>query len=90
MEKKYTPHEVGHMLLKSLYKMVKKALDSKVKEESQKIVQDIVDPNYVAEINPTEVPEAKQKVLWKKKDKGIEKLKKFKQGKYKESLKNKK
>lgn len=79
MDKKtYTPIEVATELKKSLYKMVKKALNSKdsYKEEAQAVVEDVLDPNYRADVNPSKIPSSKDGVLWK--SKGVKKLKKFK------------
>ena len=86
MDKKleYTSLEVVEELRKSLYKMAKKAFKNtsgnkkKYKVDAQKVVDDILDPNYIAQVKPDDIPQAKDGVLWKGKDKGIEKLKKFK------------
>lgn len=83
MEKKkeYTPLEVAEELRKSLYKMVKKAYKqtngnkNNYKEDAQKVVRDVLDPNFIAEVNPENVPETKDHVLWKGKDKDIKKAK---------------
>jgi hypothetical protein len=85
-KKEFTPQEVAEELRKSLYKMVSKSIrkSNKDKASAQKIVEDILDPNYVAEVNPEEVPDEKDGVLWKKKN-SIDKLKKFKKNKIEKS-----
>lgn len=75
--KKYTPQEVAEELRKSLYKMVKKTMENmKAKVDAKEVVEDILDPNFVAEIEDEEVPEEKDNVLWKGKKKN-KNLKKF-------------
>ena len=73
--KKYTQKESIDMLSKAMYKMMEKALAKKGKT----VVEDVLDDNYDAEIDPDKIPVAKPSVLWKKKktDKGVNKLKSF-------------
>jgi hypothetical protein len=82
-EKKYSLVEAGDILAKSMYKAMLKTLRSKKQKTiTDKIVEDIADPNYVAQVDPDEVPSKKDKVLYKGKsaksqEKGIKKLKTF-------------
>ncbi len=73
-ERTYTQIEVAEELRKSLYKMVKKTLNSgqkrKNKAKAKAIVADILDPNYIAEINPNAIPEDKTSVTNKAEKKG--------------------
>ena len=70
-EKIFTPIEVAEKLRKSLYKMVKKSIDSKKnRNKAKQIVADVLDPNYIAEVNPKDVPEDKTSVAWKSEKKG--------------------
>lgn len=67
-------------LIKSIYKAVWKSISQhkKNKKDTQEIIQDILDPNYVAEVNPKDIPPSKSGVLYKKnKEKGVKKLKKY-------------
>ena len=72
-------------MAKAIYKSVVKALKIKNKDDKKDtddIVRDIVDPNYVAQIDPDRLEQGKQKVLYKGKsaklqEKGIKKLKNF-------------
>ena len=64
-EKKYDKQYVNEQakkLAKSLYKSVKNKLVAK------QIVKDILDPDYVAEVDPVLVPKGKQPVMKKSKD----------------------
>ena len=85
--KTYNKEEIATELSKSMYKAVKKALNRK-KKDTQLIVEDVLDPNYMAEVDPDEVPDSKNSVIIKnnthkllKSDKnlskGIDKLKVF-------------
>ena len=72
-------------MAKAIYKSVVKALKLRNKEskkDAQEVVRDIIDPNYVAQVDPDRLPEGKEKVLYKGnpakvKEKGVKKLKKF-------------
>ena len=87
-EKIYTKEEVASQLTKSMYKAVKKAINSR-KDDTKKIVEDILDPDNVSEVDPDEVPtNAKIKVVHKSEEskslksdkhckKGVDKLKFF-------------
>lgn len=92
-EKLYTQSEVVDLLVKSMYKSVRKQLkkqDKRTKDEenTQKVVNDILDPNFVAEVDPDELPVQRDKVLYKSpksKDKGVAKLKDFSNKRRKQS-----
>jgi ATP-dependent Zn protease len=59
---------------KSIYKNILKAIKSEQnKETAEEIVDDIKDPNNLAEVDNQKIPSHKENVLWKGKDK----LKKF-------------
>lgn len=73
--------EVAKKIAKSMYKMVLKNI-KKNKKATNKVVQDILDENYIAEVDPDEIPGEKTKVLYKSNymksdEKGLGKLKKF-------------
>lgn len=50
-----------------------------VKKGKKTVVEDVLDSNYSAEVDPDKVPSSKPTVLWKKqgKQKGVNKLKSF-------------
>lgn len=81
----FTREELVDALAKSMYKNVKKALSAQGKEYARKahgnegkdVVEDILDDNYVAEAKE-KVPPKKSAQMYKSKEKGIDKLKKFK------------
>ena len=87
--KKYTEQEIQD-LKKALYKAILKSLKSGKKDIAQEIVRDVLDGNYVAEVDPDKVPASqKENIVNKSKsakthEKGVSKLKKFvkKKGKY--------
>ena len=72
-------------LVKSVYKSILKTLkDKKDKQDAKDVVEDVLDPNHVAEVDPDEVPSVKDKILYKKDaksskshEKGVKKLKKM-------------
>ena len=80
-------------VVKAVYKSILKTYQRrKRKKESQDIVQDILDENYVAEVDPDEIPPVKNSVInksvckicglegckcSKSREKGINKLKKM-------------
>lgn len=77
MENKEERHkEIAEKLAKSLYKMVEKSIKSK---QAKTVVQDVLDSNSEAEVDPDAIPTSKPSVLWKKDDKkkGVNKLKSF-------------
>ena len=53
--KTYNKEEMAAKLFKSMYKAVKKALNNK-KDDVKEVVEDILDPNYVAEVDPDKIP----------------------------------
>jgi len=53
-------------LVKSVYKSVLNSM--KQKKDAQKVVEDILDPNYTAEVDPDSIPPKKDAVLYKGKD----------------------
>jgi len=75
MEKTYNKEEIAEKLSKSMYKAVKKALNNK-KDDAKKIVEDILDPNYVAEVDPDEVPSGKTSAINKKEKDKLLKIRK--------------
>jgi hypothetical protein len=86
LSKVFTEDQAAERICKAVYKsMVKSLKDKKTKENTQEIVEDVLDPNFVAEVDPDEIPSEKEKVMWKKdgksakskSKKGIDKLKKF-------------
>lgn len=87
--KQYTEQEIID-LKKALYKAILKSLKSGKKDIAQEIVRDVLDPNYVANVDPDKVPaQQKENIVNKSKsmktqEKGVLKLKKFmkKKGKY--------
>ncbi len=72
-------------LVKAIYKSILKTLKNKKdKEETDRIVEDILDPNYVAQVDPDGLPTKTDKVMWKKdskssksQEKGVSKLKRM-------------
>lgn len=72
-------------LVKAIYKYIHKNIAAKNKKRqknTEKIVEDILDPNYIAEVDPDDIPSEKRSVLYKgkslkSKEKGIKKLKKY-------------
>ena len=57
-------------LAKSIYKKIIKTLQDKAnKQNTDEIIDDIADTNYVAEVDQTKIPPKKEQVLWKNKDK---------------------
>lgn len=65
----------ANILAKAMYKMMAKAIE----ENKKDVVEDVLDPNFIAEVDPDAVPEQSSKVLWKKdkKSTGVKKLKSF-------------
>ncbi len=64
----YNIKEIADKLSKSMYKAVKKALNNN-KDSAKKIVEDILDDDNVAEVDPSQVASNdKIKVLHKKED----------------------
>lgn len=86
-QKFYTQEQVAENIAKSMYKACAKVFKSKgSRKTAEEVVQDVLDPNYVAEIDPDKIPTKKKtKVMWKskcakskdKKEKGVKKLKDF-------------
>lgn len=80
--KTYTEEEVND-LKKALYKAILKSLKSGKKDIAQEIVRDVLDPDYVAEVDPDKIPaNQKENIVNKSKptelqEKGVSKLKKF-------------
>ena len=87
--KKYTEQEIND-LKKALYKAILKSLKAGKKGIAEQIVRDVLDPNYVAEVDPDKIPASqKENIVNKSKsvksqEKGVSKLRKFikKKGKY--------
>lgn len=86
MEKKQKDQvvkKVAHVLAKSMYKAVAKALHDR--GEAKEVVDDILDPNYTAEVDPDKVPSKRKINIMNKTDedkclkfnKGIDVLKLF-------------
>ena len=67
---------MAEKLAKSLYKMVEKSLSDR---KAKTVVQDVLDANSEAEVDPDAIPTEKPSVLWKKdkEKKGVNKLKSF-------------
>lgn len=59
--KMYNLQDAAAILSKSMYKSVLK----QVKRKAKAIADDINDPNYVAEVDPNELPPKKDKVVYK-------------------------
>jgi hypothetical protein len=80
--KKYTEQEIVE-LKKSIYKSILKSIKEGKKDVASEIIRDVLDPNYIAEVDPDKVPGSqKQSVVNKSKssesqEKGVKKLKKF-------------
>lgn len=80
--KKYTEQEIND-LKKALYKAILKSIKSGKKDVAAEIVRDVLDPNYVAEVDPDKVPtNQRENIVNKSKsvksqEKGVAKLKKF-------------
>lgn len=80
--KKYTEQEIND-LKKALYKAILKSIKEGKKDLAAEIVRDVLDPNYVAEVDPDKVPsKEKTNVVNKSKsakshEKGVIKLKRF-------------
>ena len=62
--KEISSKEVANQIAKSMYKMVLKSIKSG-KKTTDKVIDDILDPNYIAEVDPDEIPEEKTNVLYK-------------------------
>lgn len=83
--KEYDMKEVVEILHKSIYKAILKSFRGKQQKDRLKdVVDDIADPNYIAEVSPHKIPPKRDKVLYKgcglKKEaneKGVKKLKSF-------------
>ena len=76
MEKKLNK-ELIRVLCKSIIEKLEKA---NYRDDAKEVVNDILDPNYVAEVDPDEVPPKRAKIMNKsKKEKGVKKLKSFKE-----------
>jgi len=68
-------------LVKAIYKTIQKKMKNRhYKDDAQEIIRDVLDPNYVAEVDPDEVPAGKTNITMKS-DKGVDKLKKFQKSK---------
>ena len=67
--------KMANHLANAMYQMMAKAIEDNKKD----IVADVLDDNFIAEVDPDEVPENKEEVLWKKKKNkiGVNKLKSF-------------
>lgn len=63
-------------LKKSMYKAVLRNIRSKNKKKAQAVVADILDPNYIAEVDKDMISPSKTAVL-DKSEKGLVKLKRF-------------
>ena len=63
---KQSSTEVKEMA-KSLYKSILKSLHNRRKKEAKDIVNDVLDPNFEAEIDPDALPSRKDGVLMKNK-----------------------
>lgn len=80
--KKYTEQEIID-LKKALYKAVLKSIKSGKKNTAAEIVRDVLDPNFIAEVDPDKIPTSqKENVVNKSKsaklqEKGVVKLKRF-------------
>lgn len=92
----FTMEEAAEQIAKSIYKSILKSIRRRNAKHTSKVVQDILDPNYIAEVDPDEVPSKKDKVLYKNKkadkcmkikEKGTQKLQKFMKKKKKKSSK---
>lgn len=66
-------------LVKAMYKAVLKKMKSNYKDVAEEIVDDVLDPNDEAQVDPDKIPVKKPKVM--NKAKGIDKLKKFQKSK---------
>jgi len=85
-KKEYTPIEVLNELRKSLHKMLCKTISSIKKKDyakkiTQEIVEDILDPNDIAEVDGDKIPPRNKSVLHKGRKKGIDKIKDLKKNK---------
>ena len=58
----YTNEEVAEGLVKSMYKVLKSKLD---KASKKGIVEDVLDDNRVAEVDPNRVPKSGESVIQK-------------------------
>jgi hypothetical protein len=77
-KKEYTSKEFVETLSKSIYKTILKNMkDRPYKDEAEKVVRDILDPNSVAQVDPDQIPLKRTNIMNKAKPKGIEKLKNF-------------
>lgn len=80
--KKYTEEEIND-LKKALYKSILKSLKKGKKDVASEIIRDVLDPNYVAQVDPDKIPGSqKENIVNKSKsaesqEKGVSKLKKF-------------
>jgi len=74
-QKFYNNRDVARELKKAIYKTILKNI--KNKQLSQEIVDDILDPDDEASVDPNQIPAQKRHVMYKNKTKGIKKLKKF-------------
>jgi len=80
-DKKYNKQDVDKILSKAMYKMMEKA----IAKGKKTVIEDVLDDNYEAEVDPDKVPTSKPDILWKKQQnkKGINKLKSFVKGRKK-------
>lgn len=80
--KKYTETEITE-LKKAVYKAILKSLKEGKKTTVKEIVRDVLDPNYVAEVDPDKIPASQRENIVNKsksaklQEKGVSKLKKF-------------
>ena len=78
-QKDYNAQEVAFEIKKALYKSILKSLKNKrFKNTAKDVVEDVLDRDDDAEINPANIPHEKENVVMKNKvRKGIDKLKRF-------------
>lgn len=79
--------QTAEKLKKSMYKMVQKAIHDKV--AAKDIVEDVIDDNYRAEADTKNIPAKRTAVMQKKdkKEKSVDKLKKYMKKGHKEEKK---
>ena len=80
-DKIYKETEMVDKLSKSMYKAVKKAINN-TRNDASKVVADILDPDYEAEVDPDEIPSNRKINVINKnesngKKTGLDKLKAF-------------
>lgn len=77
--------EFAKAIYKSVLKKIKKG--KHFRDDAKEVVADILDENYVAQVDPDEIPTPKTSVVNKSKEdkeKGVHKLKKFQKSKKKQ------